>query len=136
MITCTSTSPLSGADQAVTDDVHNLRFCSCTTRNGAEERGLSAHVVFRRRKKERGLSAHCSRFFFSSPCTPTVTAWCRQQPNTSADSSLCICRHKTRRKIFGPQTASHLTHLLTANHLMHLHMAAQGICKCVCNMAA
>ena len=45
MITCTSTSPLSGADQAVTDGVHDLRFCSCTTRNGAEERGLSAHVV-------------------------------------------------------------------------------------------
>ena len=74
MITCTSTSPLSGADQAVTDGVHDLRFCSCTTRNGAEERGLSAHVVFRRRKKRTRAVSTCSRFFFSSPCTPTVTA--------------------------------------------------------------
>ena len=47
-----------GREQAVTDCVHDVRFCSCLTRNGAEERGLSAHVVFRRRKKEGGLSAH------------------------------------------------------------------------------
>ena len=31
-------------DQAVTDDVHDVRFCSCSTRNGAEERGLSARA--------------------------------------------------------------------------------------------
>ena len=80
MITCTSTSPLSGADQAVTDGVHDLRFCSCTTRNGAEERGLSAHVVFRRRKKERGLSAHvvASSFLLRVP----------QQLQPGADSNL------------------------------------------------
>ena len=62
-------------DQAVTDDVHDVRFRSCSTRNGAEERGLSAHVVFRRRKKRTRAVSTCSRFFFSSPCTPTVTAW-------------------------------------------------------------
>ena len=56
---CVSISPSwSHPTQAATDGVHDVRFCSCTTRNGAEERGLSAHVVFRRRKKERGLSAH------------------------------------------------------------------------------
>ena len=80
MITCTSTSPLSGADQAVTDGVHDLRFCSCTTRNGAEERGLSAHVVFRRRKKERGLSAHvvASSFLLRVPqqLQPAVNIAC------------------------------------------------------------
>ena len=68
-----------GRTQAVTDGVHDVRFRSCSTRNGAEERGLSAHVVFRRRKKERGLSAHVvASFLLRVP----------QQLQPGADSNL------------------------------------------------
>ena len=83
-----ATSPLRPR-QAVTDGVHDIRFRSCSTRNGAEERGLSAHVVFRRRKKERGLSAHvvASSFLLRVP----------QQLQPARDGDDCKATGQRRR---------------------------------------